>query len=200
MAKFSPSISKLISELGQLPSIGQKTAQRLAFYLLSQPPEKANALADAIRDAREKTHFCTSCYNLTDEDPCPICQDQRRDQHTVLVVESPQDVAAFERTHEYHGKYHVLHGCINPMQGVGPDEIRLRELLVRLGADTAIDEIILAMNATVEGEATATYIARMLQGTGIKTTRLAHGLPMGANLEYADDVTLARALSGRQSI
>lgn len=200
MARFSPSIAKLISELGQLPGIGQKTAQRLAFYLMSEPQERSQALASAIIQAREKTHLCQICSNLTDTDPCEICGDHRRDTTTILVVESPQDVMAMERTHEYHGRYHVLHGTINPMQGVGPEDIKLRDLLVRLQTETDVEEIIMATNATVEGEATATYIARMLQGTGIKTTRLAHGLPMGSNLEYADDVTLARALNGRQSI
>lgn len=200
MARFAPSIAALIRELGRLPGIGQKTAQRLAFHILSQPEEQAEALADAIRDARSKIHLCGICCNLTDEDPCEICRDTRRDAGVILVVESPQDVAALERTHEYHGRYHVLHGTINPMQGIGPDDIRLRDLLKRLQTETEVDEVILATNATVEGEATATYIARMLQGTGIRTTRLAHGLPMGSNLEYADDVTLAKALNGRQVI
>ncbi len=200
MARYAPSIGKLITELGRLPGIGSKSAQRLAFHLLGQPPEQARALAEAILSARESIRLCSSCCNLTEQDPCQICSDERRDRTVICVVENPRDVAAIERMHEYKGLYHVLHGAISPMQGVGPDQIRLRELLSRLRENEAVSELILATNPTVEGEATALYIARLLQPAGILTTRIAHGLPMGGDLEYADDVTLAKALEGRRKI
>lgn len=200
MARYSPSIAKLIAELGKLPGIGGKSAQRLAFYLLGQPVDKVEALAQAIIDARRATRFCSSCCNLTDSDPCELCSSATRDRSVICVVEQPRDVSAMERIHEYKGLYHVLHGVISPMQNVGPDQIRLRELLTRIREDDSINEIILATNSTVEGEATAMYIARLLKPAGIRTTRLAHGLPMGSDLEYADEVTLARAIEGRRDI
>lgn len=200
MARYSPSIARLISELGKLPGIGGKSAQRLAFYLLGQPENKVEALAEAILDARRNTRICSQCCNLTDQDPCDICSSTNRDRSQICVVENPRDVAAMERIHEYRGLYHVLHGAISPMQNIGPDQIRLRELLARLRADTAISEVILATNPTVEGEATALYIARLLKPAGIRTTRIAHGIPMGGDLEYADEVTLARAMEGRREI
>lgn len=200
MAKFPPSINQLIAELARLPGIGNKTAQRLAFHLLGEPEAKALALADAIRTARASIQLCSRCCNLTENDPCSICADESRDATTICVVESPADVAAMERTRDYHGRYHVLHGAISPMNGIGPDDIHLRELLQRLGSEDQVSEVILANNATVEGEATAMYISRMLKPAGIKTTRIAHGIPMGSNLEYADEVTLAQAMAGRREI
>jgi len=200
MARFSPSIAKLISELGKLPGIGSKSAQRLAFHLLSRPPEEVRALADAILSASQSTRLCSLCCNLTEQDPCEICSSPARDRSVICVVENPRDVAAMERIHEYRGLYHVLHGSISPMHGVGPDQIRLRELLARLRSDESISEVILATNPTVEGEATALYLARLIKPAGIKTTRIAHGIPMGGDLEYADEVTLARAIEGRREI
>lgn len=200
MAKFSPSITKLIAQLGSLPGIGSKTAQRLAFHILSLPEDKAKDLANAILEAREQTNFCTRCFNLTDQDPCIICSDDSRDDSLLCIVESPNDVAAMERTDKYPGYYHVLHGSLSPMRNIGPQEIRLAELFSRLQSETFVQEVILATNATVEGEATAMYIARLLKPTGIKTTRIAHGIPMGSNLEYADEMTLAQALDGRREL
>lgn len=200
MARYSPSIARLIAELGKLPGIGSKSAQRLAFHLLAQPESQVEALAQAILDARHTTRLCSVCCNLTDQDPCDICSSASRDRSIICVVENPRDVAAMERIHEYHGLYHVLHGSISPMQNIGPDQIKLRELLSRLRCDDSIREIILATNPTVEGEATAMYIARLLKPAGILTTRIAHGIPMGGDLEYADEVTLARALEGRREI
>ena len=200
MARYSPATARLIAELGKLPGIGGKTAQRLAFYLLAQPEERAVALANAILEARHSTRLCSVCCNLTEQDPCEICQSATRDRTMICVVENPRDVAAMERIHEYKGLYHVLHGVISPLQNVGPELIRLRELLARLRADDSIHEVILATNPTVEGEATALYIARLLKPAGIRTTRIAHGIPMGGDLEYADEVTLARAMSGRREI
>ncbi|MDW7655616.1 MAG: recombination mediator RecR [Bacillota bacterium] len=200
MARYAPSIGRLITELGKLPGIGSKTAQRLAFHLLAQPQEQAAALADAIIDARKKIRLCSVCCNLTDQDPCEICTSTSRDRTTICVVENPRDVAAMERMHEYKGLYHVLHGAISPMQGIGPDQIRLRELLARLRQDESITELILATNPTVEGEATALYLARLLKPAGILTTRIAHGIPMGGDLEYADEVTLSKAMEGRREI
>jgi recombination protein RecR len=200
MARYSASIARLIAELGKLPGIGGKSAQRLAFHLLGQPEERVEALAQAILDARRTTRLCSSCCNLTDQDPCEICSSPSRDRSQICVVENPRDVAAMERIHEYRGLYHVLHGAISPMQNIGPDQIKLRELLSRLRENTEVSEVILATNPTVEGEATAMYIARLLRPAGIKTTRIAHGLPMGGDLEYADEVTLAKAMEGRREI
>ncbi len=200
MARFSPAIAKLITELGKLPGVGSKTAQRLAFHILSQPPEAAKKLAEAITDASQSTCLCSVCCNLTEQDPCEICSSATRDRTVICVVENPRDVAAMERIHEYRGLYHVLHGAISPMQNIGPDQIRLRELLARLRTEECVSEVILATNPTVEGEATALYIARLLRPAGIKTTRIAHGIPMGGDLEYADEVTLARAMEGRREI
>jgi recombination protein RecR len=200
MARFAPAIARLITELNRLPGIGGKTAQRLAFHILAQPDAYAEALAQAILEARHTIRLCSVCCNLTDRDPCEICQSGNRDRTVVCVVENPRDVAAMERMHEYRGLYHVLHGAISPMQGIGPDQIRLRELLAHLRQEETIREIILATNPTVEGEATALYIARLLKPAGILTTRIAHGIPMGGDLEYADEVTLARAIEGRREI
>lgn len=200
MAKYSASITKLIAELGKLPGIGGKSAQRLAFHILSLSDAEVATLAGALIEAKRTTFLCSCCCNLTDRDPCEICASVSRDRSILCVVENPRDVAAMERIHEYHGLYHVLHGAISPMQGIGPNQIKLKELLARLTRETDVSEVILANNPTVEGEATALYIARLLKPAGIRTTRIAHGLPMGGDLEYADEVTLARAMEGRREI
>ncbi len=200
MARYAPIIAKLVSELERLPGIGGKTAQRLAFHILGLPLDKAESLANAILEARRTTMLCTTCCNLTDTDPCEICASTARDRTVLCVVESPRDVAAMERIREYRGLYHVLHGTINPMQGIGPDRIRVKELLSRLRVEDTVAEVILATNPTVEGEATAMYISRLLKPAGIRTTRIAHGLPVGGDLEYADEVTLARAMEGRREM
>ncbi len=200
MARYSPAIAKMIAELGKLPGIGSKSAQRLAFHILGQPQEKVEALAQAILEARRTTRTCSVCCNLTEQDPCEICASGSRDTSQICVVENPRDVAAIERMHEYRGLYHVLHGAISPMQNIGPDQIKLRELLARLRDQDEVSEVILATNPTVEGEATAMYIARLLKPAGIRTTRIAHGIPMGGDLEYADEMTLARAIEGRRDI
>ncbi len=200
MARYSPSVQNLISRLGALPGIGGKSAQRLAFHILSMPEADANALTDAITEARKLTVRCSSCQNFTDSDPCPICSDPMRDRSTVCVVESPRDVAALERMHEYKGLYHVLHGVYNPISGKGMDDIALPQLFDRLTKDPDIKEVIMATNQSVEGNATALYVSRLLAPSGIKVTRIASGLPMGADIEYADDLTLASALKGRVNI
>jgi len=200
MARYSPSVQNLISRLGALPGIGGKSAQRLAFHILSMPEADANALTDAITEARKLTVRCSSCQNFTDSDPCPICSDPMRDRSTICVVESPRDVAALERMHEYKGLYHVLHGVYNPISGKGMDDIALPQLFDRLTKDPDIKEVIMATNQSVEGNATALYVSRLLAPSGIKVTRIASGLPMGADIEYADDLTLASALKGRVNI
>ena len=203
MAEFSPLITQLIKELGQLPGIGRKSAQRLAFHILDMPKEKVESLARTLLEAKSKIKLCPTCCNLTDQEKCEVCVAGdlgKRDSSTVCVVESPRDVAAMERIHEYKGLYHVLHGVISPMQDIGPEALKLRELLTRLQEHSEIKELILATNPTVEGEATALYLARLLKSSGIRCTRIAHGLPMGSDLEYADEVTLARALSGRTDL
>ena len=200
MARYSPSVQNLISRLGALPGIGGKSAQRLAFHILSMPEADANALTDAITEARKLTVRCSSCQNFTDSDPCPICSDPMRDRSTICVVESPRDVAALERMHEYKGLYHVLHGVYNPISGKGMDDIALPQLFDRLTKDPDIKEVIMATNQSVEGNATALYVSRLLAPSGIRVTRIASGLPMGADIEYADDLTLASALKGRVNI
>ena len=192
-------VARLIQELHKLPGIGPKSAQRLAYFLLRSSEEDAKALAEAILAVKEKIVFCSVCQNITETNPCPICQDEGRDHTKICVVEEPLDILALERTRGYHGLYHVLHGVISPMNGIGPDELRVKELLARLqGGPT--QEIILATNPNLEGEATAMYLHRLITPLGIKVTRLARGLPFGSDLEYADDVTLTRALEGRQEI
>ena len=187
--------SRLCAQLAKLPGVGRKSAQRMAYYLLSQPEDQVQALADAITNARTKVHECRICGNYTDQDICSICADERRDGSTLCVVRDPRDVAAIERMRDYNGKYHVLHGIISPMEGIGPDDIRIRELLARLNG---VHEVILATNPDIEGEATAAYIARLLKPfTDIKVTRIAHGVPIGGDLEYTDEVTLSRAIRGR---
>ena len=196
MARYSPSVSKLISELAKLPGIGHKSAQRLAFHILSLPKEQVQDLADAMTTAREATRLCSVCQNFTDKDPCDICSDPRRDRGTICVVENPRDVATMERMRDYRGVYHVLHGALSPLEGIGPENLRIKELLNRLRGNE-VQEIIMATNPNVEGEATAMYIARLLKPLGIRVTRIAHGLPVGGDLEYADEVTLSKAMENR---
>ncbi|MBQ1544752.1 MAG: recombination protein RecR [Clostridia bacterium] len=190
-------LSNLIEQFERIPGVGQKSAQRMAFYVLNLPKEDAEKFARAITDAREKIHRCSVCCNLTDDELCPICKNAARDKSTICVVEDPRDVMAIERTHEYSGTYHVLHGAISPMNGVGPDQLTIKELLARLDG---VNEVIMATNPTVEGEATAMYLSRLLKPLGPKVTRLAYGVPVGADLEYADEVTLTRAMEGRREI
>ena len=192
-------LTELINQFSRLPGIGKKTAQRLAYSILEQPPERARQFADALINAREKIHFCATCQSLTDLDVCQICADDRRDKSVICVVEDPRDVMAFERTREYRGVYHVLHGVISPLDNIGPDKLRIKELMARL-SDGSVKEIIMATNPTIEGEATASYISRLVKPMGIKVTRLAYGIPVGGDLEYADEYTLARALEGRNEI
>lgn len=192
-------LTELIAQFERLPGIGKKTAQRLAFSILEQPPERAEKFAEALLNARRKIHFCKVCQSLTDMDVCSICGDSERDRGVICVVEDPKDVMAFERTREYSGTYHVLHGVISPLDGIGPDQLRIKELMARLGSGE-VKEIIMATNPTVEGEATASYLSRLIKPMGIKVTRLAYGIPVGGDLEYADEFTLARALDGRNEI
>ena len=195
MDYFSGYISTLIAQLSKLPGIGTKTAQRLAFYIMSMPKESAGELADAIRDAREHVRYCRQCCTLTDAELCPICANPARDPKTIMVVETPRDLAAYEKTGRYQGVYHVLHGAISPMLGIGPDDIRLKELMQRLQGD--VQEVIIATNSSLEGETTAMYISKLIKPTGIRVTRIASGVPVGGDLEYIDEVTLLRALEGR---
>ena len=185
-------LTELINQFSRLPGIGKKTAQRLAYSILEQPPERARQFADALVNAREKIHFCATCQSLTDLEVCQICSDERRDKSVICVVEDPRDVMAFERTREYMGVYHVLHGVISPLDNIGPDKLRIKELMARL-SDGTVKEIIMATNPTVEGEATASYISRLVKPMGIKVTRLAYGIPVGGDHDYADEYTLARA-------
>ena len=189
-------LTKLIEQFERLPGIGRKTAQRLAFYVLNLPRDKAQQFADAITEAHDKIKKCRVCQSLTEGELCPICADSSRDASVICVVEDSQDVLAFERTREYHGLYHVLHGLISPMDGIGADQLCVKELLARL-SDGKVKEVIMATNPTVEGEATAMYLAKLIKPLGIRTTRLAYGLPVGSSLEYADETTLYKALSGR---
>lgn len=195
MGYYSSQISRLIEELSKLPGIGPKSAQRLAFHIINMPKDQVSGLASAIVEARENIQYCSQCYNLTDSDLCPICRDERRNKKIIMVVETPRDLAAYEKTGKYEGVYHVLHGAISPMLGIGPNEIRLKELMLRLQAD--VDEVIIATNSTLEGETTAMYISKLIKPTGIKVSRIASGVPVGGDLEYIDEVTLLRALEGR---
>jgi len=199
MKYYAKPLTKLIAELGKLPGIGGKTAQRLAFHILSLSEDEANSLANAITEAKKSMHYCSVCGNLTDTDPCQVCSDSARDHSVICVVESPRDVSAMERIREFQGVYHVLNGAISPMDGVGPEDINLRSLIVRL-QETDVKEVILATNPNIEGEATAMYIAKLLKPAGIKVTRIAHGLPVGGDLEYADEVTLSKAMEGRREL
>jgi recombination protein RecR len=193
-------VAKLIDEFSRLPGIGPKTASRLTFFLLRAPKEQSEALADALRELRERTTFCSVCFNITEADPCAVCADEKRDRSVICVVEEPLDVIAIERTRDYRGLYHVLHGTIAPVEGIGPDELRIAELLSRFNSLPPVREVIIATNPNMEGEATAMYIARQIEGRGVRVTRLARGLPVGGDLEYADEITLSRALAGRQAM
>ncbi|MCL4369068.1 MAG: recombination mediator RecR [Actinobacteria bacterium] len=192
-------VARLIEEFHRLPGIGPKTAQRLTFYLLRAPVDQSRELAEAILDMKERVTFCSNCFHITEENPCAICTSPQRDRTQICVVEEPLDVMALERTSEYTGLYHVLHGAISPVEGIGPDELRISELLERVRRD-GVQEVILATNPNLEGEATAMYLAKLLHPLGIKVTRLARGLPMGSDLEYADEITLARAIQGRREM
>lgn len=199
MSYYSPSIEKLIESFEKLPSIGHKTAQRLAFYMLDLSQEEAEEFTNSILNAKKNLHFCSKCFNISDTDPCNICSNPKRDPTTICVVEDVRDVIAMERTHEYGGLYHVLHGSISPMNGIGPDDIKIKELLSR-AMDGSVKEVILATNPRVEGEATSMYISKLLKPLGIKTTRIARGIPVGGDLEYTDEITLTKALEGRSEI
>ena len=191
-------INKLIDELASLPGIGAKSAQRLAFHLINMPKDKVNRLAKTILDAKENVRYCSECYTLTDKETCPICANQKRDHSTIMVVENSRDLAAYEKTGKYEGVYHVLHGAISPMLGIGPGDIKLKELIKRLEGN--VTEVIIATNSSLEGETTAMYIGKLIKPTGIKVTRIASGVPVGGDLEYIDEVTLLRALEGRTEL
>ena len=195
MVYYSHEIAKLIEELSALPGIGAKSAQRLAFHILNMPQDHVDALASAIVSAKKNVKYCKCCYNLTDQEICPICSDTSRDHKTIMVVENTRDLVAYEKTGKYSGVYHVLHGAISPMLGIGPADIKLKELMVRLQED--VDEVIIATNSSLEGETTAMYISKLIKPTGIKVSRIASGVPVGGDLEYIDEVTLLRALEGR---
>ena len=199
MSEYAPSIEKLIESFERLPSIGHKTAARLAFHVLDWNEEETNRFVSSIINAKKSLKYCSKCYNITDTDPCPICSNATRNQSIICVVEDVRDVAAMERTHEFKGVYHVLHGSISPMNGVGPDDIKIKELLARL-MDGNIKEVILATNPRVEGEAPAMYLSKLIKPLGIQVTRIAHGIPVGGDLEYTDEITLTKALEGRIEI
>ncbi len=199
MAGQIESIQRMVSELSRLPGIGQKTAQRLAYYIVGMPLDDVRSLATAIWQGRKTIRYCSVCGNYATDELCDVCKDQERHNGQICVVRDPRDVAAMERMHDYHGLYHVLHGTLSPMDGVGPDDIHIKELMARL-TDGSVTEVILATNPDVEGEATATYIARMIKPMGIRVTRIAHGVPVGSDLEYADEVTLSIALEGRRDM
>ena len=199
MSYYSPSIEKLIESFERLPSIGHKTAVRLAFHMLDLSKEETDEFINSIINAKEKLKYCSNCYNISDTDPCPICSSPKRDNSVICVVEDVRDVMAMERTHEFKGVYHVLHGTISPMNGIGPEDIKIKELLNRI-ANNDIKEIIIATNPRVEGEATAIYLSKIIKPLGKKVTRIAHGIPVGGDLEYTDEVTLSKALEGRREL
>ena len=198
MEYYSRQISKLIQELSALPGIGTKSAQRLAFHILNMPKEQVEELSSAILDAKQNVRYCKECFTLTDEEICPICSDSSRNHKVIMVVENTRDLAAYEKTQKYDGVYHVLHGAISPMLGIGPGDIKLKELMQRLQKD--VDEVIIATSSSLEGETTAMYISKLIKPTGIKVTRIASGVPVGGDLEYIDEVTLLRALEGRTEL
>ena len=201
MSYYSPSIEKLIEAFEKLPSIGNKTAARLAFYMLNCSNEDVNEFVEAIVNAKKNLKYCSVCYNISDTDPCAICSNVGRDKSVICVVEDVKDVVAMEKTHEFKGVYHVLHGSISPMNGIGPDDIKIKELLARIqNPENDIKEIIIATNPRVEGEATAMYLSKLIKPLGIKVTRIAHGIPVGGDLEYTDEITLTKALEGRREI
>ena len=199
MARMIRPLANLYEQLRRLPGVGSKTAMRLAYHIIDMPEGEVQQLAEALSNAKKSIHYCSQCYNLTDGDKCAICCDPSRDRFTICVVEQPQDIAAMERSRGYNGLYHVLHGVLSPLDGVGPDKLRIRELFQRLQQES-ISEIIIATNSDVEGEATATYLAQLLKPIGITVSRIAHGLPMGGDLEYADEVTLSKALENRRAM
>ena len=199
MARMIRPLANLYEQLRRLPGVGSKTAMRLAYHIIDMPESEVQQLAEALSSAKKSIHYCSQCYNLTDGEKCSICGDPSRDHFTSCVVEQPQDIAAMERSHGYNGLYHVLHGVLSPLDGVGPDKLRIRELFQRLQQES-ISEIIIATNSDVEGEATATYLAQLLKPIGITVSRIAHGLPMGGDLEYADEVTLSKALENRRAM
>ena len=199
MSMYSPSIEKLIQSFEKLPSIGNKTAARLAFYILNASEEETNDFVSSIINAKKNLKYCSNCYNISDTDPCQICGNPKRDQSEICVVEDVRDIIAMEKTHEFKGVYHVLHGSISPMNGIGPDDIKIKELLARL-MDGQVKEVILATNPRVEGEATAMYLSKLIKPLGIKVTRIAHGIPVGGDLEYTDEITLTKALEGRREL
>ncbi|HYB60250.1 MAG TPA: recombination mediator RecR [Methylomirabilota bacterium] len=199
MPDFAEPVSQLIDRLKRLPGIGQKTAQRLAFFLLRSSQEDALALADAIRNAKEKIRSCTVCYNITDTDPCLFCTSATRNRKTICVVEEPHNISAIEKTRQYNGLYHVLGGALSPLQGIGPDQLHLKSLIERLKGNT-VEEIIIATNPTAEGEATAMYLSKLLKPLGVRVTRIGVGIPVGADLEYADEITMLKAMEGRHEL
>ena len=199
MSSYSPSIEKLIESFERLPSIGHKTAIRLAFYILNSTQEETNEFVSSILEAKKNLKYCSICYNISDTDPCQICANAKRDKSSICVVEDVKDIIAMERTDEFKGVYHVLHGSISPMNGIGPDDIKIKELLARL-MDGTVKEVILATNPRVEGEATAIYLSKLIKPLGIKVTRIAHGIPVGGDLEYTEEITLTKALEGRREI
>lgn len=199
MENYSEPIDRLINEFSKLPGVGRKTAQRLAFHVINMNENDVKGLAKALVDVKQEIKYCSVCCNISDSDVCTICSNSHRDASTICVVEDPRDVAAMERTKDYNGKYHVLNGVISPLDGVGPEMLNIKELISRLG-DSQVKELIMATNPTIEGEATAMYISRLVKPMGVKVTRIAHGLPVGGDLEYADDVTISKALEGRREI
>jgi len=194
-----PSFARLVAELAKLPGVGRKTAARLAFHILRQPDSAASALADAVLELKRNIRFCSRCFHVTEEDPCSLCTDAARDDRLLCVVEQPQDLLAIERSHVFKGRYHVLHGALSPLDGVGPEDLKLGELMARLG-EGEVEEVLLATNFTVEGEATALYIARLIKPLGIRVTRPAHGIPVGSDLEYIDEATVSSAVEGRREV
>jgi len=200
MAYYTPSIEKLIESFERLPSIGHKTAVRLAFHVLDLSEEETSEFINSIVEAKKNLKYCSTCFNITETDPCPICSNTKRDHTSICVVEDVKDVIAMEKTHEFRGLYHVLHGSISPMNGVGPDDIKIKELLNRINSEEGVKEVILATNPRVEGEATAMYISKLIKPLGVKATRIAHGIPVGGDLEYTDEITLMKALEGRREI
>ena len=199
MSSYSPSIEKLIESFERLPSIGHKTAIRLAFHMLDMNENETNEFINSITEAKSKLKYCSTCFNIADTDPCPICSNPKRDSSTICVVEDVRDIIAMERTNEYKGVYHVLHGTISPMNGIGPEDIKIKELLNRI-RDNDIKEIIIATNPRVEGEATSIYLSKLIKPLGVKVTRIAHGIPVGGDLEYTDEITLTKAMEGRREI
>ena len=200
MSYYSPSIEKLIESFAKLPSIGSKTAARLAFHMLNASEQETQDFINSILNAKKNLKYCSKCFNISDTDPCPICENEKRNHASICVVEDVRDVIAMERTHEFKGVYHVLHGSISPMNGIGPEDIKIKELLNRLAGEEKIEEVIIATNPRVEGEATAIYLSKLIKPFGIKVTRIAHGVPVGGDIEYADEITLTKALEGRREI